>query len=303
VGAHDRFSAGPAAGIPDARAAARERTAPSGSGSVTRMRAAVTLAFMLAVLAAFPCGAGAVALEQSRWPTAAEVRAITPGLAAKDATCIAGYYHGRLSRKAWLTAYYKLTRVEKIATDAGFTHCMSLARRAALAEREDVLSFGRHPAALRCSPRREAARRRDALLSITSLAEAIRAGDDIYRACGVTGALYAALGKATLIEITGAEQACANRVGSVDPLRDRGVTPTTTQLEAVGTVFDNCVGAASKQAFLGRIFKDVRPSGAIPCVVKHAMSITFVTFFSRRADLQAKAKAASTACRVPVSGR
>jgi hypothetical protein len=264
------------------------------------MRAVVLLASALVALAALPSAAGADT-SVPQWPSAGEVRAVTPGLAVKDATCIARYYHGRLSRKAWLTPYYQLTRVEKIATDAGFTHCMSLARRAALAEREDVLSFGRHPDALRCSSRREAARSQDALLSITSLADAIRAGDEIYRACGVTGALYAALGKASLIEITATERACANRVGSVDPLRDRGVAPTNAQLKAVGSVFDGCVGDASKQAFLGRVFKDVRPSGAIPCVVKHAMTITFVTFFSRRAELEEKAKAATAMCRVPVS--
>src|SRR3954449_11011627 len=243
------------------------------------MRAVVLLASALVALAALPSAAGADT-SVPQWPSAGEVRAVTPGLAVKDATCIARYYHGRLSRKAWLTPYYQLTRVEKIATDAGFTHCMSLARRAALAEREDglascfplvrcwagrvalaeredVLSFGRHPDALRCSSRREAARSQDALLSITSLADAIRAGDEIYRACGVTGALYAALGKASLIEITATERACANRVGSVDPLRDRGVAPTAAQLQAVGSVFDGCVGAASKRAFLGRVFKDV----------------------------------------------
>ena len=66
-------------------------------------------------------------------------------------------------------------------------------------------------------------------------------------------------------------------------------------------MFDTCVGTASKQAFLGRVFKDVRPSGAIPCVVKHAMSITFVTFFSERAELEEKAKAATAMCQVPVS--
>jgi hypothetical protein len=267
------------------------------------MRAAVTLAFVLVALAALPHAAAAATPAPSTWPSAAEVRAITPGIAAKDASCIARYYHGRLSRAAWLTPYYRLTRVEKVATDAGFTHCMTLAGRAALAEREDALSFGTHPAALRCSSRREAMRSQELLLSITSLARAIRAGDEIYRACRVTGALYAALGKATLIEITPAEQACANRVGSVDPLRKHGAAPTTAQQEAVGTVFDRCVGPASKQAFLGRIFRDLRPRGAIPCVVRHAMGITFVTVFSRRADLQQKARAAAAFCQVPAGGK
>jgi hypothetical protein len=262
------------------------------------MRAAAILALApaLLVLVALP-GAG-VAKTPPKWPSVAEVRAVTPGLAAKDASCIARYYHGRLSRKAWLTAYYKLTRVEKIATDAGFSHCMTRARRAALAEYEDALSFGKHPAALRCSSRREAARSEALLLSITSLAKAIRAGDEIYRACGVTGALYAALGRASMIVITPAEQACANRVGSVDPLRSRGTAPTTPERKAVGTVFDRCVGPASKQAFLGRLFKDIQPTGSIPCVVKHAMHITFATFFGDRAGAEEQAKAATLPCQL-----
>ena len=258
------------------------------------MRAGVILAGALLVLAALP--GMALAGTPAKWPSAAEVRAVTPALAAKDAACIARYYHGRLARKAWLTAYYKLTRAEKIVTDAGFTRCMTLERRAALTEHEDALSFGEHPAELRCSAHREAARSEAVLLSVTSLAEAIRAGDRIYRACSVTGALYAALGKSSLIEITPAERACANRIGSVDPLRHRGTPPTIAQRRAVGAVFDRCVGQASKQAFLARFFEGFQPSGAIPCVVKHAMSITFVTFYSDSAGVELQAQAAEVAC-------
>lgn len=260
------------------------------------MRAGVILAGALVALAALP--GMALAATPAKWPSAAEVRAVTPGIAAEDAACIARYYHGRLSRKAWLTAYYKLTRSEKIVTDAGFTRCMTLEQRAALAEHEDALSFGKHPASLRCSAHREAARSEAQLLAITSLAEAIRAGDQVYRACRVTGALYAALGKAAMLEITAAEQACANRIGSVDPLRNHGAAPTIAQRRAAGGVFDRCVGQASKHAFLGRLFKDFRPTGAIPCVVKHAMSITFVTFYSDSAGVQRQAKAAGAACRL-----
>ena len=262
---------------------------------------AVIRALVLLALAALP--GVAIADTPSRWPSAAEVRAVTPGLGAKDASCLARYYHGRLSRKAWLTAYYKLSRVEKVATDAGFSHCMTFARRAALAEREDALSFGRHPAALRCSGRREAARSEQFLLSITTLAEAVRAGDRIYRACGVTGALYAALGKASLIEITPSEQACTNRVGSVDPLRDRGGSPTAAQRTAVGRVFDRCAGAATKRAFLTKIFKDVRPAGAIPCVVEHAMKITFATFFGDSSGSEEQARAAVLPCQLSPGGK
>ena len=36
-------------------------------------------------------------------------RSYTPGLDMKDAACVANFYRGRLSRKAWLTPYFKLT--------------------------------------------------------------------------------------------------------------------------------------------------------------------------------------------------
>lgn len=265
------------------------------------MRAGAILAGALLALAALP--ATGLAGTPGKWPSAAEVRAITPGLAAKDAACIARYYHGRLARTAWLTTYYKLTRAQKIVTDAGFTRCMTLARRAALTEHEDALSFGKHPAELRCSAHREAARSEAVLLSITSLAEAIRAGDRIYRACGVTGALYAALGKSSLIELTPSERACTNRIGSVDPLRHRGTAPTSAQRRAVGAVFDRCVGQATKRAFLARFFEGYEPSKAIPCVVKRAMTIAFVTFYSDRDRVELQAKAAEAACRLAPGSR
>ena len=121
-------------------------------------------------------------------------------------------------------------------------HDARAARRAGRAR--GALSFGKHPAALRCSAHREAARSEAQLLAITSLADAIRAGDQVYRACRVTGALYAALGKASHARDHAAEQTCANRIGSVDPLRNHGAAPTIAQRKAVGGVFDRCVGPA-----------------------------------------------------------
>ena len=85
--------------------------------------------------------------------------------------------------------------------------------------------------------------------------------------------------------ITQAEQTCMNRLGSAEGVLTEKSGPTSAQRKAVGVVFDRCVGRASKRTFLRRLFKDLRPPGAIPCVVDHAMAITFLTFYSDRAGV------------------
>jgi hypothetical protein len=258
------------------------------------MRAGIIWVLALLVLAA---GAGtAVAATPPRWPTAADVRIVTPELAAKDAACIADYYRGKLSRKGWLTPYYKLTRAQKLVTDAGFNRCMTREQRAALIAREDSLYFGKHPVELGCSSRRMAARSDALLLSITSLERAIREDDKVYRQCGVIGVLYASLGKSTKLAITPAEQTCANKIGSADPVRNRGKAPTAAQRKSIGIVFDRCVGRRSEKAMWLRLLVDFRPKGAIPCIAKRSLAITFVTFFSDSAGLQRQAKSAAAAC-------
>ena len=260
------------------------------------MRIGIVSALALFVLAAVP--SAAMGATPPRWPSAADVRDLTPELGAKDAVCIARYYHGRLSREGWLTPYYRLTRAQKLVTDAGFSRCMNFEQRAALIARQDTLYFGRHPAELRCTSRRMAARSDALLLSITTLAQAIREDDKVYRECHLIGVLYATLGKATQLVITPAEQTCANRIGSADPIRNRGKAPTTAQRKLIGTVFDRCVGRTSEEAMWRRLLKDFRPAGAIPCVAKRSVGITFVTFFSDHAGLQRQAKSAAAACLV-----
>src|SRR3981081_707818 len=111
------------------------------------MRIGIVSACALFVLVALPSSAPGA--TPGIWPTAAEVRGVTPELGARDAVCIARYYRGRLSRDVWLPPYYKLTRAQKLVTDAGFSRCMSVAQRAALIARQDTLYFGEHPAELR----------------------------------------------------------------------------------------------------------------------------------------------------------
>jgi hypothetical protein len=248
------------------------------------------------LLVALPCSALGATPSPLPGPSAADVRAVTPGLSAGDATCIANYYGGRLTRKAWLTPYYKLTRAEKLVTDKGFAHCMTLPERTALIVRQDTLSLGKHPAEVQCSAAKMAGRSDALLLSITTLEGAIREDDRVYRGCHLIGVLYEALAKSTQLRLTPAEQACANRVGSADPLRSRRKKPTVPQRAAIGTVFDRCVGAHSKTAMWMRLLKDFRPSKAVACIAKRSVAITFVTFFSDSAGLQRAAKKAAAHC-------
>lgn len=248
------------------------------------------------LLVALPCAALGAKPAPLPGPSAADVRAVTPGLSSADATCIASYYAGRLTRKAWLTPYYELTPAEKLVTDKGFAQCMTLAERTALIARQDTLSLGKHPNEVQCAAAKMARRSNALLLSITTLQGAIREDDRVYRGCRLIGVLYKALAKSTQLRLTSAEEACANRVGSADPLRSRRTKPTVPQRAAIGTVFDQCVGVRSKTAMWKRLLKDFRPSKAIACIAKRSLAITFVTFFSDSAGLQRAAKKAAAHC-------
>jgi hypothetical protein len=260
------------------------------------MRIGRVCAFALVALVAIPSAAGAAGAPPN-WPTAADIRSYTPGLDAKDAACAARYYRGRLSRKAWLTPYFKLTAAQKRVTDAGFNHCQTKAQRIALIERQETIYFGQHAANL-CVARAMDARTRAERIALTSLARQIREDDKVFRRCGLIGQLYATLGKATKLVLTPAEQRCANRVGSANPVRLRSKAPSTADRKAVGAVFDRCVGRKTEEAMWRGLLASVKPAKAISCIARHSVSITFVTFFSDAAALERQAKAAATACHV-----
>jgi hypothetical protein len=279
---------------PEGRAQRGGVCTPEKLGYVGYMRTAITWVIGLFVLLALPSAAlGAT----PRWPSASDVRSATPGLGAKDASCIAGYYQGRLSGKAWLTPFYKLTPAQKLVTDAGFKQCMTLAQRTALIKRQGVLDWGQH-SQLQCVAGRTAARSRSQLLSFTTLGREIRADDTLYRQCGLMGAIYASVARTTQLSLTKAEQTCANRLGSADPLRQRAKAPTMAQRKAIGAVFDRCVGRKSEQAMWLRLLHDYSPAKSIPCIAQHSLGITFATIFSDTAGLQDQAKRAVNACLV-----
>ena len=253
------------------------------------------LAWAGGVLVLLALSGSASAATPPRWPSAADVRAATPGLTAENASCIARYYHGRLSGKAWYTAYYNLTPAQKVVTDAGFARCMTVKQRTALVEQQGVRDWGSHPQ-LHCVAEHMVARTRAELRALTSVAAEARAEDKIFRACGLMGQVYAEVGRATELLLTAPEQACANKAGSAELVRPSRQTPSVAQRKAVGAVFERCVGRASELAMWKRLLKAYRPAAAIPCIARHSLAISFVTIFGDRPALEDQARRAIKAC-------
>ena len=262
------------------------------------MRTGRVCALALLALAAIPRAAGAAGAPPS-WPTAADIRSYTPGLGAKDAACVARYYRGRLSRKAWLTPYFKLTPAQKPVTDAGFDHCQTqgAAHRPDRAPGGDLLRASTRRTA--CVARAMDARTRAQRLALTSLARQIREDDKVFRRCGLIGQLYATLGKATKLVLTPAEQRCANRVGlgrsAFACARRR---PRRRERKAVGAVFDRCVGRKTGRRCGAACWRPSSPRARSRASPGTRVSITFVTFFSDATALERQAKAAAAACHV-----
>ncbi len=211
------------------------------------------------------------------------MRAATPGLTAKEAACIARYYHGRLSGKVWFTPYYKLTPAQKVVTDAGFERCMTVRAAHGAGRAAGRARLGQAPAAaVRGAARWSRARARE-LRALTSIAAESRAEDRIFRACGLMGAVYATLGRATQLALSNpAEQRCANTFGSAELIRPSTKAPTVAQRKPIGAVFERCVGRASELAMWKRLLSDYRPAAAIPCIARHSLTISFVTIFGDR---------------------
>ena len=253
------------------------------------------IAVALVIVAAVPAAALA-AKPAPAWPTAQDVLKGEPGLHAKDAACIARYYRGRLSRKLWLTQYYDLTAAQKATTDAGPEHCMTLAERIATDARLYTEIAGNHPQ-VHCvavhtealSPAQRAAQ--------TSRAKWLGAYDRLFRGCGLTGALYAAVAKGAHLALTPAEQACANRTGSVDPVLGSGANPPKASMRAIGAVLDRCVGAASERAMYRYLVRAVPVRSAIPCIATTVAShLTFAQLLTKDPIVATTVKSATAAC-------
>jgi hypothetical protein len=237
----------------------------------------------------------ALGAQPKPWPSAADIRAYAPTLGVKDSVCIARSYRGKLSRKGWLTPYYKLTPKQKLVTDAGFTKCMKRAARVAFIARQEALFFGKQPQ-IQCVARAMDSRSPAARLAMKTLAKEILSDDQVYRRCGFIGGLFATLGHGTKLDLTAGEQRCTNRLGSAEPFRRRSTAPTTAQRKAIGAIYDRCVGQKTENAMWRALLAGFKPAAAIPCVARHSLKITFVTLMSDAASLETQAKAAAAAC-------
>lgn len=253
------------------------------------------IAVALVTLVAVPASALA-AKPAPAWPTAQDVQKGEPGLLAKDAACIARYYRGRLSRKLWLTQYYDLTAAQKQTTDAGPEHCMTLADRIATDARLFTEIAGRHPQ-VHCVAVRAEGLTRAQRAAQTSRATWLRAYDRLFRGCGLTGALYAAVARGAHLPLTPAEQACTNRTGSVDPVLGSGANPPKASLRAIGAVLDRCVGVVSERAMYRYLVRSVPVRSAIPCIAKTAASqLTFAQLLTKDPAVATTVRSATAAC-------
>jgi hypothetical protein len=259
------------------------------------MRAVATGALLALALLVVPTAALG-AKPAPRWPSAQDLRSYEPALLPADAKCIARYYHGRLSRKAWFTTYWQLTAAQKITTDAGASHCMSLARRVATDERIYDSIAGKLAQA-HCAAVRSEALSRPKRLAETSHAAWLRDYDAIFRGCGMIGAVYGVVAGGIHLPLTAAEKQCANRVASSEPVMDQSSAPSKAHLTAIGKTLDRCTGAASEQAMYRFIYKGYGIPSKVPCIARRlAAAVDFTRLLTKDPTLKTDAQKAVAAC-------
>jgi hypothetical protein len=258
------------------------------------MRVVVACALLLVVLS-LPAG-GAAATPAPAWPTVKDLQQ-DPGVLTKDAVCMARYYRGRLTRKAWLTPYWNLTRAEKIATDAGPEHCMTLAQRIAMAERFYNAISGNLPQ-VHCVALRSESQTRAQHLADTSYAKWLHAYEAIFRACSLTGAVYAEVAHTKLhLPMTAAERQCANRTGNASLLMYKPKEPVKALRTDVASVYDGCVGAQSETAMYRYIYRNYKFPSKVPCIARRlAAALSFASYMTDSKKVNASTATAEAAC-------
>lgn len=259
----------------------------------------VSMLGLLALLAFLPV----IATAAPRWPSGQDVRDATPGLTAKDASCIARYYRGRLTRKAWFTVYFELTAREKLTTDAGIDHCMTRVERIALFQQGYEASFGKHPE-LRCVARRNVDRSRATRLATTTFKKSILVSERIFRACRFIGVQYGVFAHGLGLVLTPLAQACTNQHGSSYPLRPRPAGDSMDKSEriSVGKVLDRCVGRAASIAMWRRSVSRRYSGKAVSCIADHlAANVPFALLLEGGAVLKKTTRGVITACGADVS--
>jgi hypothetical protein len=259
------------------------------------MKIVAACALLLLALLALPAGALA-AQPAPAWPSVKDLQQ-DPGVLTSDAVCMARYYRGRLTRKAWLTPYWNLTRAEKIATDAGTEHCMTRAQRIAMAERFYNAISGRLPQ-VHCVAVRSEAQTSAQHLAVTSYAKWLRAYEAIFRGCRLTGAVYGEVAETKLhLPMTAAERSCANRIGNATLLMYKSTEPKNTLLTHVGAVYDGCVGAQSEAEMYRYVYRNYKFPSKVPCIARRlAATLTFVEYMTDAKKVDTSTRTAEAAC-------
>lgn len=260
------------------------------------MKALAASALVLLVLMTLS-GTALAAQPAPTWPTVQDLEK-DPGVLARDAACLARYYRGRLTRKAWLTPYWDLTPAEKLATDAGPEHCMTLAQRIAWAERFFTAIAGKLPAQVHCVAVRSEQLTRAQHLAMTSRAKWQELYEAIFRSCRLTGAVYGQVAVKNLhLPMTAAERNCANRIGSAADLIYKSTEPRKKRLTSVATVYDRCTSPASEQAMYRYIHRNYEFPSKVACIARRsAATITFVEFMTEAKAVETSTRKAVAAC-------
>jgi hypothetical protein len=211
---------------------------------------------------------------------------------------MAAFLRGRLPRSAWMAPYRARTPAQKLTTDLAHHRCMTREERVAMVEYDYTKTFGAH-AELDCVARRVEARSRAVRLAITTRLQEYRYYDPVFRACGFMGVLYETYARQMHLQLAHGERACVNRIGSVVPLYPlpRVDRPSMADLVGVGTVYDRCVGRASKKAMWRSAFHAMRPAASLSCVARRlAKGASFVMLLADRAALDGLWTQVRTAC-------
>jgi hypothetical protein len=192
---------------------------------------------LVATLLAAVLPVAASADTSPSWPTARDIAATTPGIHADDAACMAGYYHGRLSRAGWNTSWSALTRAQKIVTDTGMQRCMTKAEQVAI-YRKGYRGLGTGES-LDCVARVSVEQPLAERLAIDTRTKADAALDRTASGCGVTGWLYGIFAKGMHLDMDAHATECTNRAGSV-ALFLHGKLSKAARV-AVARVLDRCL--------------------------------------------------------------
>lgn len=264
------------------------------------MRFAIALALLVAAVVP---GAALAAEPSPAWPAVKDIVKMEPGLKADDAACMARYYRGRLSRKAWLTSWSGLTRKQMVATEAGVKRCTTQPERVAMLEHDFETAAG-SVAGMQCVARAVEAVPLAARLTYDTHAKYMGMLDRAARSCRVTGALYARVAGETSLALSPAAQACANRFGAVEPvLHRKGRLVSNAHLKAIGQVFDRCADDGAATAMWRKVLNASQvDKSAIGCLSQRlAATLTFTELLSAKALVKQRAEAATAGCRASAS--